>query len=128
MLLRADAAIVAALTPGTEPDAASRHPRPDFFGGFSREIPSGPSDGGDGAHRAGTATIAGVDPLAAAAAQAPLFRTEVPQEPPRTVRCRGCGRPLRAPEARALRLGPECREWEAARRSGEIPQDSLPGL
>lgn len=60
--------------------------------------------------------------------QAPLLWVDVPRERARPVRCEGCGRPLRDPEARALRIGPECRNWEAARRRGEIDQETLPGI
>lgn len=59
--------------------------------------------------------------------QALLPVGDLPREPARTVRCRRCSRPLHDPEARALQLGPECRDWEAARRRGHIPQDTIPG-
>ncbi|MDH6130900.1 MULTISPECIES: DUF6011 domain-containing protein [Kitasatospora] len=44
------------------------------------------------------------------------------------VRCRRCGRVLRDPEARMLRLGKECRGPEHAVRVVAGEQDPLPGI
>ncbi len=44
------------------------------------------------------------------------------------VRCRACRRPLRDPESRALRLGPECQVVELRDPPNEVEQETLPGL
>jgi hypothetical protein len=44
------------------------------------------------------------------------------------VRCRGCRRPLYSAEARALGVGPECREQEYAARRFDVEQEQLPGM
>ncbi len=47
---------------------------------------------------------------------------------PSVVRCRRCGRLLRDPQARMLRLGKECRGPEQAVRVLPGEQDTLPGV
>ncbi|MEU1419551.1 DUF6011 domain-containing protein [Kitasatospora sp. NPDC005751] len=44
------------------------------------------------------------------------------------VTCRRCHRPLRDPESRILRLGPECRDPTERVARHEVDQDPLPGF
>ncbi|GAA2144492.1 hypothetical protein GCM10009760_32050 [Kitasatospora kazusensis] len=58
----------------------------------------------------------------------PTLIPPIPRLLPETVRCRRCDRPLRDPESRILRLGPECRDPDPAARALAGDQDTLPGL
>lgn len=52
----------------------------------------------------------------------------IPATLPPVVRCRRCGRPLRDPESRMLRLGRECRGPEQPVQVLAGEQDPLPGV
>ncbi|MFI9274222.1 DUF6011 domain-containing protein [Kitasatospora sp. NPDC052896] len=61
-------------------------------------------------------------------ADQPALLPPGPATLPSVVRCRRCGRVLRDPEARLLRLGKECRGPEQAVRVVPGEQDPLPGV
>ncbi|MDH6109535.1 hypothetical protein P3T36_000306 [Kitasatospora sp. MAP12-15] len=61
-------------------------------------------------------------------AEQPALLPSGPATLPTVVRCRRCGRVLRDPEARMLRLGKECRGPERAVRVVAGEQEPLPGV